>query len=147
MIRLNRLFESDGQAGIDHFVELANQYRREGFAVESQIRYHPAPARRATWPRGRASCARRRGRWPPTRRVVALTITNEVNLPISSNTSDGAFDGALDAIVRGTVAARDELDQLGRSDVELGFSYAYRYLPDQDAAFWRGIGERATPEF
>ena len=147
VIRLNRLFESDGQAGIDHFVALADEYRREGFAIESQIRYHPAPAQEgdmAAWEAFVRDATRALGANPA---VVALTITNEVNLPISSNTSDGAFAGALDAIVRGTVAARDELDQLGRSDVALGFSYAYRYFPDQDQAFWRGIGERATPEF
>jgi hypothetical protein len=147
VMRLNRLFMSDGQAGIDRFAELADQYRREGFAVESQIRYHPAPEQEgdmAAWERFVRDATAALGRNPA---VVALTITNEVNLPISSNTSDGAFEGALDAIVRGVVAAREELDALGRSDVDLGFSYAYRYFPDQDLAFWDGIGQRATPEF
>ncbi len=35
----------------------------------------------------------------------------------------------------------------GESDVELGFSYAYRYLPDEDAEFWRSIGALAGPRF
>jgi hypothetical protein len=147
VMRLNRLFMSDGQAGIDRFAELAEHYRREGFDVESQIRYHPAPEQEgdmAAWERFVRDATATLGRNPA---VVALTITNEVNLPISANTSDGAYPGALDAIVRGVVAARDELNALGRSGVDLGFSYAYRYLPEQDLAFWDGIGARATPEF
>ena len=147
VMRLNRLFMSDGRAGIDRFVALAEQYRREGFDVESQIRYHPAPEQEgdmAAWEAFVREATAALGRNPA---IVALTITNEVNLPISANTSDGAYAGALDAIVRGVVAARDELDALGRSDVDLGLSYAYRYLPDQDIAFWDGIGARATPEF
>jgi hypothetical protein len=78
---------------------------------------------------------------------VALTITNEVNFPISSNTSDGAYRDAVDALVRGIVAARDELDRQGRPDVAIGFSYAYRYAPSSDASFWKSIGARATPAF
>ena len=147
VMRLNRLFMSDGQAGIDRFVELAEHYRREGFEVESQIRYHPSPEQEgdmAAWEQFVREAAAALGRNPA---VVALTITNEVNLPISANTSDGAYAGALDAIVRGVVAARAELDAMKRTDVELGFSYAYRWLPDQDIAFWDGIGQRATPEF
>jgi hypothetical protein len=147
VIRLNRLFESDGEAGIDHFVELADRYRREGFAVESQIRYHPAPDQEGDMAAWEAFVRQATAALVANPAVVALTITNEVNLPISANTSDGAYDGALDAIVRGIVTAQDVLDQTGRGDVALGFSYAYRYLPDQDVAFWRGIGDRATPEF
>jgi hypothetical protein len=147
VMRLNRLFESDGQAGIEHFVSLADEYRREGFAVESQIRYHPAPEQEgdmAAWEAYVRAATAALGQNPA---LVALTITNEVNLPLSANTSDGAYAGALDAIVRGIVAAQDELDRIGRSDVALGFSYAYRYFPDQDVAFWDGIGQRATPQF
>src|SRR3954451_22510368 len=79
--------------------------------------------------------------------LVALTITNEVNLPLSANTSDGAFKNAVQALVRGTVVAHDELARLGRADVRLGFSYAYRYLPTADARFWSDIGAAATPAF
>jgi hypothetical protein len=139
VMRLNRLFMSDGQAGIDHFAALAEQYRREGFEVESQIRYHPTPEQEgdmAAWERfvrdATATLA-------PNPALVALTITNEVNLPISENTSDGAYEGALDAIVVGIVAAQEQLVGMGREDVALGFSYAYRYFPDQDLAFWRDI--------
>jgi hypothetical protein len=79
--------------------------------------------------------------------VKALTITNEVNFPTSPNTSDGNYAGALQAIVTGVVAARHELDRIGRPDVELGFSFAWRWLPTSDADFWRQLGALGTPEF
>ena len=146
-MRLNRLFMSEGQAGIDHFAALADTYGKEGFAVESQVRYHPRPEQEgdlAAWEQYVRSATEALA---GNAALVALTITNEVNLPVSENTSDGAYEGALDAIVTGTVAAQDVLVAMGREDVDLGFSYAYRYLPDQDLAFWQGIGHRATPEF
>ena len=49
--------------------------------------------------------------------------------------------------MQGIVAARQELTALGRGDVTLGFSYAYRYLPSSDDQFWTGIAQRATPAF
>jgi hypothetical protein len=147
VMRINRVFESDGRTGIKRAVSLARRYARMGFGVESQVRYHPSDAQNgdmAAW----TSYVRQVVRaLAANRSLVALTITNEVNFPISSNTSDGSFKNALDALVRGVVAARAELRKRGRSGVALGFSYAYRYLPDQDAAFWKGIGARATPAF
>jgi hypothetical protein len=147
VIRLNRLFMSDGRAGIRRFVKLARRYSRAGFAVESQVRYHPTAAqegRMGLWRRfvRRATAALARN---PA--LVALTITNEVNLPISENTSDGGYERALDAITLGIPAAQRALRRSHRGDVDLGFSYAWRYLPDSDADFWSGIGERATPRF
>ena len=147
VVRLNRLFMSDCAAGIDRFVRRARRYSRAGFKVESQVRYHPAPEQEGdmrAWRRFVRRAAKRLGRNPD---LVALTITNEVNLPISANTSDGAYARALDAIVAGTAAAHRKLRRSGRRDVRLGFSYAYRYLPSSDAEFWRGIGARATPRF
>src|SRR5919107_6230142 len=41
VVRLNRLFESDGAAGIARFAAPERRYAAAGFAVESQIRYHP----------------------------------------------------------------------------------------------------------
>ena len=43
-VRLNRLFQADGEAGIRKFKRMARHYARLGFDVELQVRYHPAPA-------------------------------------------------------------------------------------------------------
>jgi hypothetical protein len=42
VVRLNRLFWSDGVAGIAAFQKQANAYTKAGFEVEIQVRYHPA---------------------------------------------------------------------------------------------------------
>jgi len=147
VVRMNRLFESDGAAGIARFAAQERRYAAAGFDVESQIRYHPGPGQEgdlAAWESYVRAATTALAR---SSALVALDITNEVNLPISANTSDGAYDGALDALVRGVVAARAALDRLHRTDVSVGFTFAYRYLPDADAKFWQAIGQRATPAF
>src|SRR5436190_21448923 len=41
VLRLNRLFWSDGQAGIDRFAQRVDAYAAQGFQSEVQVRYHP----------------------------------------------------------------------------------------------------------
>jgi len=41
VVRLNRLFWSDGQSGIDAFQRLVPRYTNSGFQVELQVRYYP----------------------------------------------------------------------------------------------------------
>jgi len=147
VVRLSRLFMADGGRGIRRLARRARHFAAEGFLVESQVRYHPPPEAEgdmAAWMRFVRRSARRLGRNPA---LTALTITNEVNLPISPNTSDGAFAGALRAIVRGIPAAERTLARIGRRDVSLGFSYAYRWLPDSDVAFWDDLGAQGTKRF
>jgi hypothetical protein len=147
VMRINRVFESDGQAGIARAVSLEQHYSQLGFGVESQVRYHPTDAENGdmnAWLQYVRDATAALAQNPA---LVALTITNEVNFPTSPNTSDGAYKNALDALVLGIVAARQELTALGRADVSLGFSYAYRYLPSSDDQFWYGIAQRATSAF
>jgi hypothetical protein len=147
VLHLNRMLMSDGEPGIQRFAGLVDDYARRGFDSELQVRYHPAAGQEgdmAAWTGYVQSAARILGKRTS---VKALTITNEVNFPISPNTSDGNYGGALQAIVTGVVAARQELDRIGRPDVQLGFSFAWRWLPTSDADFWRQLGALATPEF
>src|SRR6202030_3569162 len=44
VVRLNRLFWSDGQRGIRRFEREVLSYTRAGFPVELQVRYHPTSA-------------------------------------------------------------------------------------------------------
>jgi hypothetical protein len=147
VLRLNRMLMSDGEAGVRRYAGLVDDYAREGFDSELQVRYHPAPAEEgdmSAWRRYVDTAVDILGK---RRSVKALTITNEVNFPISPNTSDGSFAGALQAIVAGVTAARRELNRIGRPDVELGFSFAWRWLPTSDADFWRQLGTLGTPRF
>ena len=54
VLRVNRLFESDGDAGIRRLERIIDRYTREGFDTELQVRYHPPTAQTgdiATWTR------------------------------------------------------------------------------------------------
>jgi hypothetical protein len=146
-LRLNRMFWADGEAGVRRFAALVDAYAKAGFTSELQVRYHPpegAEGDLAAWEDYVRLAARVLGQ---RRSVTALSITNEANFTASPNTSDGAYDGVREAIVRGTVAARRELDRIGRRDVKLGFSFAWRWAPNSDKGFWDELGTLATPEF
>ena len=147
VLHLNRMLMSDGEAGVRRYAGLVDHYAKAGFDTEVQVRYHPAAGQEgdmAAWAGYVRTAARILGKRPT---VKGLTITNEANFPVSPNTSDGSYPGVLQAIVTGVIAARKQLDRIGRPDVELGFSFAWRWLPNADADFWRQLGSLATPAF
>ena len=138
-VRLNRLFQADGKAGIERFERMARHYASLGFDVEIQVRYHPAPERDGdigAW----LDYVRRvvRG-FGPIKHVVSLQITNEVNISFSPNTSDGAYANAVEALARGVPAAKREAERDGFDQLTTGFNYAWRF-GDADADFWRAVG-------
>ena len=144
VLRLNRLFWSDGTKGIRQMGRLVRRYRLAGFRSEIQVRYHPPEGHEGDVEGFKdfvATAVRRLGR---RRAVVGFSITNEANLPISPNTSDGAYEGVVDALVRGVIVARRELRKLGRPRLDVGFNVMWRWNPDSDRAFWEEIG--AHPE-
>lgn len=142
-VRLNRLFMADGLAGIRRFKRLARHFARRGLEVELQVRYHPSPGdegRIGKWVRFVKRVVREFG---PNRRVTGLQITNEVNIGFSPNTSDGAFDRAVEALARGVIAAKRESRRHGYRHQEIGFNYAWRFDfadPGSDARFWEEVG-------
>jgi hypothetical protein len=147
VIRLTRLLESDGDRAIAKTARRARRYARRGFEVEAQIRYHPAPEQEGDMAAWRRFARRATKALAANPALVSLSVTNEVNLPVSPNTSDGAYDGALQALVSGVAGAGRALRRAGREDVQLGFTYAYRWLPEADAEFWHSIGALATHRF
>lgn len=147
VMRLNRMFWADGEEGVRRYAAIVDRYAAAGFDSELQVRYHPpdgAEGDMGAWEDYVRMAVRILGQRPS---LSALSITNEANFGGSPNTSDGSYEGVIEAIVVGTVAARDELDRMGRQDVELGFSFAWRWLPNEDREFWRELGRLATPEF
>jgi hypothetical protein len=147
VLRLNRLFWSDGDAGIARFKAEATRYTKAGFEVELQVRYHPTGAEEgdiAAWQRYVRHVVDVFG---PNKAVVAMTITNEVNLSISPNTSDGAFKGADDALIAGIEAAHDEAVARHYTQLRFGFTYAYRWLPTTDAALFQYLGAHGGAAF
>jgi hypothetical protein len=147
LVRLNRLFWSDGQAGIARFSRIAARYGRAGFEVEVQVRYHP-PARHAGDIAAWGAYVRRVvDALGSDRHVVAMTITNEVNVQFSPNTSDGYYQRAPDALIAGIEAAHQEALRRGFHRLRFGFTYAYRFAPNQDAAFFSYLGAHGGPRF
>jgi len=147
VVRLNRLFWSDGEAGIAGFKQAADAYSRAGLDVELQVRYHP-PSGEAGDIAGWQQYVRHVvDTFGPNRHVVAMTITNEVNVQFSPNTSDGYYRGAQDALIAGIEAAHAEALKHHFTQLRFGFTYAYRFAPNQDAAFFDYLGSHGGAAF
>jgi hypothetical protein len=145
--RLNRLFWSDGEAGIVRFKALVSRYTRAGIDAELQVRYHPGPGQAGDLVAWRAWVRHVVDVFGSNRRVVAMTITNEVNVSFSPNTSDGAFRSARDALIEGIKSARAEALRRGYRQLKFGFTYAYRFSPSDDAAFFAYLGSHGGRAF
>jgi hypothetical protein len=145
VVRLNRLFWSGGEPLLQQFAAEARRYGRAGYDVEVQVRYHPADqdvgdvAAFATWVRHVVDVL------APNPRLVALTVTNEVNFTVSPNTSDGFYPGATQALVDGVVAAHDQLRRHHwERRVKVGFTYAYRFNPVTDRTLFTALASAGT---
>ncbi len=139
VLRVNRLFESSGAAGIRRFQRMIARYTRAGFDTELQVRYHPSTGEAGdigAWTRYVRHVVDAFG---ANRHLVAMTITNEINLAVSPNTSDGAYPRAEQALVRGVIAAHREAKRRGFSQLRFGFTFAYRFNPVTDAAVFTGL--------
>jgi hypothetical protein len=149
VLRLNRLFWSDGTAGIASFKRAAARDARAGFEVEIQVRYHPPNGEAGNMAAWTQYVRRVVDALGSNRSVVAMTITNEVNVTFSPNTSDGAYPGAAQALIDGIEAAHREARRRGDTQLRFGFTYAYRFVPSEDAAFFselRSDGGKAFDE-
>jgi len=139
-VRLNRLFMSDGEAGIRQFQRLADRFAREGLEVELQVRYHPSDADNGNIAKWLAFVRKVVRAFGPNRRVTGLQITNEVNLTFSPNTSDGFYKRSVRALVDGVIAAKRESLRRGYRWQRVGFNFAWRSAdPAVDARFWRRL--------
>ena len=147
VVRLHRFFWSDGEAGVKRFLALAKRYTSHGYLAELQLRYHPTPAQEgdiAAWRRFVRDVVDRFG---PNRRVVAIQVTNEVNLAVSPDSSDGAYDRARDALIQGVEAAKTEVRKRGFSQLEIGFNWAYRGDPSSEQSFWNYLRDHGGVKF
>ncbi|HEX2126319.1 MAG TPA: hypothetical protein VHF45_07150, partial [Thermoleophilaceae bacterium] len=118
-----------------------------GYLVELQLRYHPSPEQEgdlAAWESHVRDVVRRFGANP---RVVAIQVTNEVNITFSPDSSDGAYEGARDALIRGVIAAKDEARRRGHRQLEIGFNWAYRTDPGSESTFWNHLRDNAPKAF
>ena len=144
-VRLNRLFQADGRAGIARFKRYAVRFARQGYDVELQVRYHPLDRDDGDIGKWLAYVRRVVRAFGPIRHVTGLQITNEVNITFSKNTSDGAYKRAVEALVRGVIEAKRTSRRLGYDHQTIGFNYAWRSAgatAADDARFWSAVGRR-----
>lgn len=147
VLRLHRFFWSDGEEGIRRFLALKDRYTSAGYFVELQLRYHPDEQQEgdiAAWTAHVRDVVRRFGADP---RVVAIQVTNEVNLTFSPDSSDGAYEGSKDALIQGVIAAQDEKRKRGYRQLGIGFNWAYRSTPDEERRFWEYLRDHGGPGF
>ena len=147
VLRLTRLFWSGGQTAINRFRTMTRSYTRAGFDVELQVRYHPTKAEEGNLAAWRRYVRHVVDSFGANRRVVAMTITNEVNIPFSPNTSDGSYSRARDALIAGIEAAHQEAARRHFRQLRFGFTYAYRFAPSVDAAFFSYLGAHGGAGF
>jgi hypothetical protein len=80
-------------------------------------------------------------------RVIAMTITNEVNVTFSPNTSDGGYPGARDALIEGVEAAHAEALRRHYRRLRFGFTFAYRFSAADDTAFFAYLAAHGGAAF
>ena len=147
VLRLHRFFWSEGEGAVKRFLALADRYTRAGYLVELQLRYHPNAEQEGDIPAWTAFVREVVDRFGPNPRVVAIQVTNEVNLAISPDSSDGAFEGARDALIEGVKAAKDEVSRRGFRQLEIGFNWAYRGAPGDESSFWGYLRDHGGKDF
>jgi hypothetical protein len=147
VLRLNRFFWSDGEAGFRRYLDLASRFTSRGYLVELQVRYHPSAQQGGDIPAWEAHVRDVVRRFGANPRVVALQITNEVNFSFSADSSDGSYQNAREALVRGVIAAKDESRRRAFGRLAIGFNWAYRLDPGSEQSFWQGVRDRGGQAF
>lgn len=123
-------------------------YTRSGLLVELVVRYKPEHAEAAVSVPAFASYLRETvQRYGPNPGFTSLQVTNEANLPGAPDASDGAYAGAVDALVQGVIAAKDQTRRSGHPQVRIGFNWASDARADEGAGFWAQLARRGGREF
>lgn len=147
VVRLNRFFWKDGEAAFTKFLAEARRYSDAGYLIDLQVRYRPSEQQEgdiAAWTRHVREVVDRFGAVPG---VIALQIANEVNFDFSPDSSDGAYEGAKDALIQGVIAAKDQATKRGYEQLEIGFNWAYRYEPSSEQKFWDYLRDKGGAPF
>lgn len=134
-------------AAVDAAAELTH-FTRAGFPVELVLRYRPigldaaqAVPRFAEFVR---LVLRRHGQ---DAGLAFVQIGNEANVAGAPDAADGAYPGAVDALVQGVLAAHDETAGLGRERIQIGFNWSNQPNPSVGADFWNELARRGGAAF
>ena len=129
---------------VEEIAREAAHYTRQGVLYEVVLTYRPPTYDVA----GYTGYVRRVvARLAGDRRVKAIQVTNEVNQPAAPDASDGAYEGARDALVQGVIAAKEEALARGRADLGIGFNWFYRLDPATEDSFWSELARKGGARF
>ena len=140
-------WEDAGKKEDKKLLTLANRYTGAGYQFELIIRYKPDSDDEgdvAGFAAYVKHVVRLLGRNPG---VVSFQITNEVNFTVSPDSSDGAFEGAKDALIQGVIAAKAETRRLGYDQLEVGFNWLYRTDTGSERTFWDHLRDHGGKPF
>jgi hypothetical protein len=128
--------------------EAVARYTQLGYLVEYVVRYMPREEDAAKhvpqYVEFLRGMVRRYGMNP---RFHSIQVTNEANFPGSQDTSDGAFEGAKDALIQGVKAVKEEATRLGHDQIEVGFNWFYRMPDNVEYPFWEYLRDVGGPSF
>src|SRR4051794_16765088 len=147
VLRVHRFFWSDGEEDVRRFLDLTRFYTDRGYLVELQLRYHPSSEQEGDIPAWTSFVREVVDKFGSNPRVIAIQVTNEVNLTFSPDSSDGAFDRSRDALIQGVVAAKDEARRRGFGQLAIGFNWAYRSDPSSESSFWGSLRDHGGRPF
>jgi hypothetical protein len=143
VVRLNRLYWSGGHATIAALQSDCSLYAEEGFDVSLQLRYGgPHDHLPAGGPDAFAAWVRRVVRAVAQNdRVIGVEITNEPNLEVAPDNSDGAFERVGEALVAAAIAASEEARAHPGSRAEVGFNWFHHTGREAEEAFWSRLND------
>jgi len=122
-------------------------YTAAGLQVELVVRYKPAAAS-ASAPAAFADYIRTIvRRYGANSGFVSLQVANEANIPGAPGAADGAFAGAAEAVVKGVIAAKDQVRRDGDEQLAIGFNWAYDERPQASTDFWNTLGRLGGRDF
>ena len=127
--------------------KLIDRYTRQGYRMDLVLRYKPSPEQEGKIKRWRRYVRRMVRAFARNPRVRSFQITNEVNFSVSPDSSDGSFEGAREALIRGIIAADAEARRRGHDQLEVGFNWIYRLDPGSESDFWEYLRDQAPPRF
>jgi hypothetical protein len=116
-----------------------NAYTAAGFQTELVLAYRPADRDPAVDVPGFVAFVHDAvASFGSNRDFLGVQVTNEANIRNAPNAADGYYPEALDALVRGVVAAKATARVRGFHQVTVGFNWANAAGPTE-ASFWRRL--------
>jgi len=117
-------------------------FTRHGFDIDLVLRYEPVTSLGAQAVNDYLQYVRALVvHYGPNRHVKYLEITNEANVTNSSQSSDGAYPGSVEALVWGVEAAAQRVAK-DKYNTEIGFNWAYDGTADTDQPLWTFIRQQ-----